>query len=127
MGLLSNYYFYLGPRVYEIVCAVSKSRVSVSLFLLGSPESKPQLPSKSNLLGNHLPDAGPPDWRAQHVAQTLCFLGRTSAVVSIALLMGHPRDMGLDCITSLPLLHLLWFHLYIFNFRISFSSILRKL
>ena len=110
------------------MCAVSKSRVSISLFLLGSPESKPQLPSKPNLLGTHLPDAGPPDWGAQHVAQTLCFLGRTSAVVSIALLMGHPRDMGLDCITSLPLLHfLLWFHLHIFNFRMSFSSTLCKL
>ena len=81
--------------------------MSISLFLLGSPESKPQLPSKPNLLGTHIPDAGPPEWGAQRVAQTLCFLGRTSTVVSIALLMGHPRDMGLDCITSLPFLPVL--------------------
>ena len=77
---------------------------SLSPTPLSFPESKPQWPSKPNLLGAHLPDAGPPGWGAQCVAQTLCSLGRTSAIVIILLFMGCPRGTGLDCTTFPPLL-----------------------
>ena len=54
--------------------------------------------------------------------------GRTSPFVNILPFMGHtPRGLGLDYTAFPPLLPvLLWFLLYIFNFRRSFLLVLRS-
>ena len=117
----------LGPGACEILCAPFKSGVYFPQPS-SSPESKLCWPSKPNVLGAHLPGAGLPGWGAQCGAQTLCSLGRTSAIVIIFCCVGHlPGGMGLDCTTSPLLLPVsLWFLFYIFSCRRSFLLVFRS-
>ena len=55
----------LGPVVCVALCAPFKT-----------PESQPCWPSKPNILGTHLPGAGPPGWGTQCGTQTPHSLGK---------------------------------------------------
>ena len=84
-----------------------------------SLENKHHWPSKPNILGAHLPSAGPLGWAGQCRAQTPCFLRKTSAIVLIFLFVGCP--LGDVYTTFLPLLLISsWCLLYIFSCRRSF-------
>ena len=88
----------------------------------GSPESKFCWPSEPNVLGVCISSPEPHGWRLQSGTQTLGFLGRTSSIVIILLLVGCPfKGIGLDYVVTLPLLSVsLWFLLYIFSYTRSF-------
>ena len=88
----------------------------------GSPESKFCWPSEPNVLGVCISSPEPRGWRLQSGTQTLGFLGRTSSIVIILLLVGCPfKGIGLDYVVTLPLLSVsLWFLLYIFSYTRSF-------
>ena len=69
-----------------------------------SPICKPCSSSKADILGVHVPNAGPLGWGAWCETQTPSSLERTSAIVTILLFVGHlPRGVGLDC--TIPLSH----------------------
>ena len=102
-----------------------------SLFptaLLALLYASPGCPSKPDVLGAHLPSAGPLSWGAQYRAQMLCSLGRTSAIVIILLSVGRlTREVGLDYTMSPPLLPIsLWFLIYIFSCGKSFMLVFRS-
>ena len=80
----------LGPRACEILCVPFKSEVSFPQPSGQSPESQPHWPSKLNILGAHLPDAGPLSLGARCGAQTPHSVRRTSAVVTILPFVGRP-------------------------------------
>ena len=64
----------LGPRVCEILSVSFKSEDSISS---SPPKIKPNLPSKSNILGSYLHSAGPPVWGASCGVQVSHSFGRT--------------------------------------------------
>ena len=65
-----------------------------------------------------LPTVGPPDWGALHGVQNSHSCGRT---LFSSLHVSYLGCMGVDYITSLPLLHVsLWFLLHVFTCRKSF-------
>ena len=74
----------LGSGVCESLCATLRGD---SLFPTpsGAPKSKPHWPSKSNILGVHLPDAGHLSWRTWSERQLPYSLGRTSVIVIVLL------------------------------------------
>ena len=99
----------LGLRACQILQKPLKGGVC---FLLpsGSPEHKPHWPSKSDVLGARLHDAGPPGWGVQYGAWTAHSSGKTSAIVIILPFMGClPRDEGLDYTASPSLLPVSFF------------------
>lgn len=110
----------LGLRLYENLCVSFKSEVLKLLSLLGLP--KCHWPSKQNALGAHLPSTrclpglGSLTWDLDFSLLWDHFCNRI-----ILQFVGHlPRIMGLDYITSVPLLLLSWFLLYVFSCRRSF-------
>ena len=119
----TNYCFYPESCSVWDLCAPFKNGVYFPQPS-GSPKSKPHWPSKPNVLGAHLPGAGPPPpgWGAWWGLKTPHSLRRTSAIVIILPFVGlPPRGVGLDYTVSLPLLPVsLWFLLYIFCCRKSF-------
>ena len=120
LGFFQNTVSTLGPRACEIVCAPFRMK---SLFLTApsSPESK--LYWASNVLGAHLPCAGPPGCGPQCGTWTTYFLERTSTVIIILLFVGcPPMDMGLDYTMFLFLLpsyygsfFIFYLFIYLFN------------
>ena len=113
--------FSLGPRACEILCTPFRIGVSISHRPLVLPKvSAASLQSQTFVeLVLLMQDPWAGEWCG---ASTSCSLRRTSASVVIFLFVGHPpRGMGVDYITSPPLLPvLLWFLLYIFSWRRSF-------
>ena len=93
----------LGLGACEILCAPFKNGISF-LQPSGSPEISPDGLSKPNVLGVHLPSAGPLGWGAQCEAQSPRSLGTTSAVVIIFPFVGClPQSSGsLYHISPLP-------------------------
>ena len=79
----------LGLGVCEILCVPLRVECLFPSALWLS-QNKPHLPSKPNVLGAHLPGAGPPGWGAQCGAQTPHSLRRSSVIVIILLIVGHP-------------------------------------
>ena len=79
----------LGSRTCEILCEPFKSGVCFPQPS-GSPESKPRWPSKPNILGAHLPGAGPLGQGTQCGAWTPHSLRRDFAIVIIPLFVGYP-------------------------------------
>ena len=81
--------------MWDFVCSF-ESGVSF-LQSSSSPVYKPHWLSKPDVLGTHLPSAGPPGWGAQYGSQTLHSLGRTSAIVIILPFVGRlPGGVGID-------------------------------
>ena len=118
----------LVPRACDILCVSFESGLFIFLRPLALVKVRPHWPSKPNVLGAHLPSAGPLGWGAQCGAWTPCSLWRTSTIVTILPFMDRqPQDMGLDYTVSPPLLPiLLWFCLYIFSYRRSLPIVFRS-
>ena len=79
----------LAPWACEILCASFKKKDCYFLQPSECPECKPHWPSKSNVLGIHLPGAGPLEWGAQCGAWTTHSLKEISAIVIILPFVGH--------------------------------------
>ena len=116
----------LSPRAREILCAPSKSGVSVSYNPLGHLKVSPTGLQSQMLWGLVFPSAGSSGSRARCGAQTPCSLWKTSAIVIILPFVCFPsRSMGLDYTLTLPLLPiLLWFVLI--GFSLSHQQLLCK-
>lgn len=101
----------LGSRACEILYVPFKSEVSISCSPMGLSKNKPHWPSKLDVLGAHLPGAGPLGWVTQYRVQTLN-LGKDLNDYGISFSVNcQPRGVHPDCTMSASVLILPWFFL----------------
>lgn len=92
----------LAPWACEILCASFKEKRLLFPTASECPECSPHWPSKSNVLGIHLPGAGPLEWGSQYGAWTHSTHEGASTVMSTAGHLLQGMNIRLFCISALP-------------------------